>query len=365
MGKNKVLILTNHSYMLWRFRKELIAELMKEREVVLGMPFVGHEEDFQKMGLRCIPIEIDRRGINPKRDWKLIKRYQKLLAEEKPDLVITYSIKPNIYAGLLCRRMKIPYCANVQGLGTAFQKKGLAQFVTFLYKMAFQAVQTVFFENEGNAQEFLMRGILPKEKQTVLHGAGINLEQYALEPYPENEIVHFLYLGRIMREKGIDELFSAVKRLRNDGERFVLDLVGFFEDSYKEQVEQLERQNIVCFHGFQEDPRPFYAAADCVVLPSYHEGMSNVLLEAAAAGRPLITSDIPGCREAVNDGISGFLVEVKNSDQLYEAMKRILHTERSEREKMGMAGRTKMEQEFRKEAVVAETVQSIKRIEAR
>ena len=357
--KKKIMVLTNHSYMLWQFRRELIAELMKEHEVIISMPFVGHEEDFQAMGLRCIETAIDRRGINPKTDFKLLKTYYGMLKEEKPDLVITYSIKPNIYAGLVCGMLKIPFCANVQGLGTAFQKAGLAQFVTLLYKLAFRKVRTVFFENEANAEEFQKRHIIPIEKQTVLHGAGINLEYYKKQSYPQNEKIHFLYLGRIMKEKGMDELFTAVSKLHKEGAQFVLDLVGFFEDEYKEQVEHLQNEGIAVFHGFQQDPRPYYKNADCIVLPSYHEGMSNVLLEAAATGRPLITSDIPGCREAVEDGNTGFLVQVKNSESLYEAMKKVLKMSAEEREAMGNAGHEKMEREFRKEMVVAETIKAL------
>ena len=357
--KKKIMVLTNHSYMLWQFRRELIAELMKEHEVIISMPFVGHEEDFQALGLLGIETAIDRRGINPKTDLKLLKTYYGMLKEEKPDLVITYSIKPNIYAGLVCGMLKIPFCANVQGLGTAFQKAGLAQFVTLLYKLAFRKVKTVFFENEANAEEFQKRHIIPIRKQTVLRGAGINLAYYEKQAYPANEKVHFLYLGRIMKEKGMDELFTAVSKLHKEGAQFVLDLVGFFEDEYKEQVEHLQNEGIAVFHGFQQDPRPYYKNADCIVLPSYHEGMSNVLLEAAATGRPLITSDIPGCREAVEDGNTGFLVQVKNSESLYEAMKKVLKMSAEEREAMGNAGHEKMEREFRKEMVVAETIKAL------
>lgn len=342
--------------MLYQFRRELIGELMKEHEVVLSMPFVGHEEDFKAMGLRCIETDVDRRGINPKTDLNLLKTYYQMLKEEKPDLVITYSIKPNVYAGLVCGMLKIPFCANVQGLGTAFQKPVLAQFVTLLYKLAFRKVQTVFFENEGNAEEFRRRKIILAEKQKVLPGAGVNLEYYAYQPYPKNDVVHFLYLGRIMKEKGMDELFSAVKRLKAEGYEFVLDLVGFFEDEYKAQVEELQEQGIAVFHGFQQDPRPYYAAADCVVLPSYHEGMSNVLLEAAATGRCLITSNIPGCREAVENGKSGMLCKVKDAESLYKAMKRFLELSDEKREVIGKAGRLNMEQRFDKAMVVENTV---------
>lgn len=356
----KILIITNHSYMLYRFRRELIQALQKDNEVVLSMPFVGHEDDFKAMGLRCINTEIDRRGINPKTDLKLMQIYRKLLKEECPDMAITYSIKPNIYAGLACSMMKIPFSANVQGLGTAFQRKGLAQFVTILYKTALRKSRVVFFENEGNAREFIDRKILPREKITVLPGAGINLEAYPCMPYPENDPIRFLYLGRIMKEKGIDELFTAMRRLHSElGDRVKLDLVGFFDDDYEAEVKSLVEDGIAVFHGFQTEPKPYYAAADCVVLPSYHEGLSNVLLEAAATGRPVITSDIHGCKETVNDTETGLLCRVKDTDDLYEKMLRMAHLSRSERETMGLAARKKVEQEFEKNMVVRKTIEAI------
>lgn len=352
----KILIITNHSYMLYRFRRELIENLMQEHEVVLSMPFVGHEDDFQAMGLRCIHTEVDRRGINPKTDLKLFNTYRSMLKREKPDMVITYSIKPNIYAGLACSMAGIPFCANVQGLGTAFQRKGLAQIVTLMYKTALRKAKTVFFENQGNAREFLDRKIIPEEKIMVLSGAGINLEEYPYQPYPENDRVHFLYLGRIMREKGIDELFAAMRKLHSEmGDQVVLDLVGFFDDDYEAQVNQLAADGIAVFHGFQTEPRPYYANADCVVLPSYHEGMSNVLLEAAATGRPVITSDIHGCKEAVDDGKTGLLCALKDADDLYKKMLQIAQATREAREAIGKAARAKMEQEFEKSLIVEKT----------
>ena len=358
---SKILIMTNHSYMLYRFRLELIQELKKEHDVVLSMPFVGHEDDFRALGLRCIETDVDRRGLNPVTDLRLFRTYQKLLKEERPALVITYSIKPNIYGGLACRMAGIPYCANVQGLGTAFQRKGLARFVTVLYKLALGKAKTVFFENKANAEEFCRRRILPARKETVLPGAGINLEQYPYVPYPENEAVRFLYLGRIMKEKGMDELFAAMRRLRaRYGAGVVLDIVGFYDDDfYKEQVDRLVADGIAVFHGFQNDPFPYYAAADCVVLPSYHEGMSNVLLEAASIGRPVITSDIPGCREAVEDGRTGFLCKAGDADSLYEQMSRMAETPLAERQAMSWAGREKMAREFAKQAVVEKTIAAL------
>ena len=359
INKKKILIITNHSYMLYRFRKELIQKLLEDSEVVISTPFVGHETDLKELGANCIKTDVDRRSINPFTDLKLLRTYKTILKQEKPDLVITYSIKPNIYAGYLCGKMKIPFCANVQGLGTAFQKALLSNLVTVMYRTAFRKVETVFFENQANAQAFVRRRILSAKKEVVLSGAGINLEEYRYRQYPDNEKVHFLYLGRIMKEKGMDELFGAVEQLRKDGCEFVLDLVGFFEDEYKKQVEQLQNEGVVRFYGFQENPKPYYTQTDCVVLPSYHEGMSNVLLEAAASGRAIITTDIPGCREAIDNGKSGMLCKVKSTESLYKAMKRFTELSREKRELLGKAGREKMEREFDKKKVVEETVKAI------
>lgn len=357
----KYMVITNHSYMLWQFRRELIDELLKQGEVVISMPFVGHEDDFAAMGCRCIETEVDRRGINPAKDIKLYRTYKRLLKQEKPDMVITYSIKPNIYGGYACKRLGIPYCVNVQGLGTAFQKEPIASVVTVMYRTALKRARTVFFENRGNANEFLQRNILKESSITVLNGAGVNLERFVYTDYPcANQPIRFLFLGRIMKEKGVDELFGAAEKLKQEyADRVQFDLVGFFEDTYKDRVEQLERDGVVVFHGFQSDPIPFYQQANCVVLPSYHEGMSNVLLEAAATGRPLITSNIPGCQEAVVDGVSGYLCPKQSAQRLYEAMRRFVKLSYEQQRQMGQAGRKHVEKVFDKKKVVAQTLECV------
>ena len=356
----KILILSNHSFMLWQFRRELVAAMIANgMEVTIGVPFGEHIEDFRDLGCRLVNIPVDRRGINPVRDLSLFRQYRQLLRSLQPDMVITYSIKPNIYAGFACRMLKIPYCVNVQGLGTAFQKSLIRNIVTVMYRVALKKAKVVFFENSGNAEIFRTKKITPKSQQVILPGAGINLEHYTLQPYPSNDPIRFLYLGRLMKEKGMDELFAAVKMLYDDCYDIRLDLVGFFEDAYKEQVEALCSQGIAQFHGFQSDPRPYYAAADCLVLPSYHEGMSNVLLEAAATGRPLVTSYIPGCREAVEEGRTGFTCRPRDPESLYEAMKKVIALSREDRVSMGLAGRARMEEIFDKNAVVETTLNAI------
>lgn len=357
----KFLIVTNHSYMLWQFRRELIENLLKLGEVVISVPFLGHEDDFKAMGCKCINTEINRRGINIFEDLKLFRTYNKILKEEKPDAVITYSIKPNVYAGFLCRVKKIPYSVNVQGLGTAFQSKFMSLVASVMYKAGLKKSKIVFFENRANAKEFTDRGIIPEEKVLVLNGAGVNLDSYKNQPYPtEDDGVHILYLGRIMKEKGCSETFEAMRIVKEKyKDKVIFDVVGFFEDAYKEEVEKMAEDGVIVFHGFQPNPRPYYAAAHCVVLASYHEGMSNVLLEAASTGRALITSDIPGCREAVEEDVTGYLCKKQDVDTIVEDMEKFLSLTQQERELMGKKGREKMEREFDKFSVVEKTVNAI------
>ena len=356
----KVLMITNHSYMFWQFRRELVQALVARGcDVTLAVPFGERVEDLRNLGITLIDTLIDRRGMSPVKELSLIRQYRHIMDQVQPDLVITYSIKPNIYAGSICGRRNIPFFMNVQGIGTAFQIPGMAQIVTNMYRRAAKQAQVVFFENQENAKLFRDKRIVKPEQQLVLSGAGINLEHYALAPYPCHDRVRFLHLGRLMKEKGIDELFSAVRRLHAEGEDFFLDLVGFFEESYKEQVEELEALGICKFHGFQMETRPYYAQADCVVLPSYHEGMSNVLLESAAMGRPIITSDIPGCREAVDNGSTGFTCPARDNYALYETMKKFLRLPRETREAMGLAGNAKMRAQFDKKQVVDATLAAI------
>ena len=356
----KILIVTNHSYMLYRFRKELIQELLKENKVYISTPFVGHEEDLKEIGCQCIDTEVDRRGINPATDLKLMHKYKNILKQIKPDMVITYSIKPNVYMGFLCRFKGIPYFANVQGLGTAFKKKKLATLVTFMYKTALKKVSSVFFENIANAQEFIDRNIISKNKITVLHGAGINLDSYQYCEYPNDGVIRFLYLGRIMKEKGMDEWFEAAVKLKKEyQDKVSFEMVGFFEDEYKELVEKLVAEGVIVFHGFQNDPIPFYQNASCVVLPSYHEGMSNVILEAQAIGRPVITSNIPGCKEGIIDGKTGLLCNVKDAKSLYEKMNEMIFKSNEEMKLMGKLGREHMISNFDKKKVVQKTCEEL------
>lgn len=348
----KILFATNHSYMFYQFRKELVSDLLQDYEVVILTPFNGREEELRNLGCKLIETKFERRGISVMQERELYKTYVNLLEEEQPDFVITYSIKPNVYCGMACNKLQIPYAVNVQGLGTAFEKQGMKQVASKLYKEACKGARVVFFENTVNAKYFIDHKIIRQDQAFVLPGAGVNTDYYAYSPIRHHDKFHFLYLGRIMREKGVDELFEAMQRIHREYPDTILDIVGFMEEDYGDKIRSLVDEGIAQFHGFHEDPRPFYVNADCVVLPSYHEGMSNVLLEAASTGRLLITTDIPGCREAVTLGETGYLVKPKDTDSLYRMMKKALELSGEERETISHKAREKMEYEFTKEEVV-------------
>ena len=357
----KILILANYDVGLFCFRKELIEELLKKNTVLISLPYGELVEPLKSMGCVFIDTQFERRGINPIKDFVLMLRYYKLIKKQKPDLVITYTIKPNVYGGFACRLLKIPYAANITGLGTAFQGKGLLRkLVTLMYKVGLKKAKTVFFENSENRQIFIDEKIVKEEKTCLLNGAGVNLEHFGVAEYPaENETTRFLFIGRVMKEKGIDELFKAMQLLSTDGIDCVLDVVGGYEEDYSEQIKQYEDDGWLTYHGIQKDVRPYIANCHCFVLPSWHEGMANTNLECAAMARPVITSNIHGCLEAVEDGVTGFLCEKQNPESLYKVMKRFVELPYEHRRDMGLAGRKRMEEIFDKKKVVEETIRRL------
>ncbi len=346
---------------LFQFRKDLIKELLKDNEVVIALPYGERVEDLKAMGCSFIDTPLERRGMNPLKDFSLYKLYISIIKDVNPDLVITYTIKPNIYGGMACKRLGVKYIENITGLGTAFQKEGLLKkFIVCLYKMALRKANMVFFENAGNRQVFIDSNIVPLGKTHVLNGAGVNTDQFSLQPYPaDGDTIKYLFIGRVMREKGIDELFEAMKLLRSEGINCHLDVLGWCEEDYNDILARYQNEGWLTYHGCQNDVRPYIVDAHCFVLPSWHEGMANTNLECASSGRPVITSKIHGCMEAVQDGVTGFLADKQNVTSLHDAMKRFADLSHDERVAMGLAGRERMESIFDKKKVVEDTINTI------
>ncbi len=359
----RILILANFDVGLYKFRKELIQELLNQgNEVYISLPDGELVRNLERMGCKFVNTAVDRRGINPKTDAKLMLFYRKLIKRLHPDMVITYTIKPNIYGGLMCRMLHVPYAVNITGLGTAFQSENMVKkLVTFLYKIALKKAKVVFFENTGNKQTFLDLNIL-KEKQTcVLNGAGVNLAEYPFCEYPSGEEIRFLFIGRVMKEKGVDELFEAAEKIKKQYSDAFFDVVGPLEDDYQMRIEELVQKEVIAYHGYQKDVKSFIEKCHCFVLPSYHEGMANTLLEAGAMGRPLITSNIHGCLEAVEEGRNGYLAEAKNAEALLGQLEKFLELSYGERKRMGQASREVVQERFDKKKVVGKTIREIER----
>ena len=354
----KIVILANNSGGLYDFRHDLISELVtRENFVIAYTPFDIKIKELKSLGIELRELDVDRRGLNPFKDFKLLLRCISIIKDERPDLVITYTIKPNVYGGLACRFCNVPCAINITGLGTSFQKDGIVKKIAVeLYKLACKKARIVFFENVGNREVFLNNNIIDINKTHVLNGAGVNTDYFHIQEYPNSEITSFLFSGRIMKEKGIDELLYVMKKLVCEGEKVELHVLGRYEESYREIIEEYQSEGWLHYHGYQIDVRPFIANSNCFVLPSWHEGMANTNLECASSGRPVITSNINGCMESVIDGKSGYLVEVKNPESLYIAMKRFLKLSYKERKKMGEAGRRHIETVFDKKKVVADTI---------
>lgn len=357
----KILILANNDVGLYKFRKELIEKLIKlGHQMIISLPDGELIPKLVEMGCEFIDTSIDRRGINPFTDLKLFHIYVKMIKSISPDIVITYTIKPNIYGGLAARKGKIPYYINITGLGTAFQKENIIKkAVICLYNIACKKAKILFFENKQNSQIFIEKGIISKERTCVLNGAGVNIEEYPFAEYPKKEEpIRFLFVGRVMKEKGINELLEAFLKLRQESNVF-LDLIGPIEDlEYQKRLKELHGIKGIHYYGFQKDVKPYIRKCHCMVLPSYHEGMANTLLEAGCMGRPLITTDICGCREAVN-GKNGMTVKCQSVEDLYDKMKRFVNLSHEIKECMGAESHKYISENFSKEKVVQDTINII------
>lgn len=347
----RVLILSNSSGGLYDFRNEFVEALLAENEVFISLPDDVKTKELQAEGARIIQTPIHRRGMNPLEDIKLYLRYRSLMKELKPDLVITYTIKPNIYGGFCARRLKIPYIATITGLGGAFDKTGLfVRLIVGMYRAGLKNAACIFFQNEENRNIFREYGIAGKKDKLVM-GSGVNLERHSCEPYPKRDETHFMFVGRVMKERGILEFVEAARKLHSD--KVFFEILGSCDEDYQGMLDELERDGVIHQLGFHTEVHPYLTRADAIVVASFHEGMSNTLIEAAATGRPVIASDISGCREAFEEGKTGFGFTPGRAEELIEALERFLELSYEKRSEMGREARAKMEREFDRKKVTA------------
>ncbi len=372
-GKGLIAVLTNNDDDIYCFRKELIEALINEGyEVLISCPYGEKFELLKHIRYEYDNPIIDRRGTNIFADFKLFCHYKKLFKKYRPKVVLTYTAKPNVYASIAARQLKIPYINNVTGFGSVLNKTGLMRkFIMKLFKTAYRGADCIMFQNSTNMKLAVDNGMV-KGHYRLIPGSGVAINRYPLQEYPEGgngregETVIFNYIGRILKDKGVDDYIAAAKQIKVRYPNVEFNMLGFIEPTelhYEAELEELGKNNTVIYRGSQKDVKPFIARAHATIHPSiYGEGMSNVLLESAASGRPLITTDNPGCQETVNNGQTGFIYHGGDVKELVEKIESFLLMSNEERKEMGERGREKVSKEFSRTIVVEAYLEEIARI---
>ena len=350
-----VVISANSAWNIINFRKPIIVGLLAAGfHVVVVAPKDGHEAAIESLGAQFMPIGMDPGGTSILGDARLLRDYMRVLRNLRPEAFLGFTIKPNIYGSIAARRLGIKVVNNISGLGSAFIRPGLLNaLVNWLYRIALKRSATVFFQNRHDLDLFVTRGLVREDQARLIPGSGIDLDAFR----PSNSVPAkaasfcFLFIGRLLRDKGIVEYAEAARALgsrRPDVEFAILGPAGGANPTAVpiEDVERWRDEGIVNWLGETHDVRPHIIAADCVVLPSYREGLPRSLLEASAMAKPMIATDVPGCRDVVEDGVNGIRCQVRSATSLATAMDAMLRLSANEREAMGLRAREKVEREF-------------------
>lgn len=358
----RILILANNDVGLYNFRKELIEELIKQKfQVYISLPYGKKVDLLTNIGCIFIDTKIDRRGTNPIKDLKLLIEYFKIIKKVNPDVVLTYTIKPNIYGGIVCRKMKKKCIANVTGLGSSStSKKIISKLIERMYKYAFKYNHCIFCQNKENL-DYLKKLGINSNALKLIPGSGVNINKYKVLEYPNDKIIRFLFISRIMKSKGIDEYLETAKVIKSKYKNTEFNILGYCEEDYQGKLKEYEKKGIIKYHGMQDDIIHFLKKSHCTIHPTYYpEGMSNVLLESAASGRPIITTNRSGCKEIVDNNVNGFLIKEKDSENLIKITEKFINLPNKEKRQMGLKGRKKIEREFDRNIVINEYISKIR-----
>jgi glycosyltransferase involved in cell wall biosynthesis len=356
----RIALVCNTAWAIYTYRQGVLRMLTAAgAQVTIIAPRDRTFEPLTAMGCRCVELPVASKGTDPRQDFRTLAALYREYRATRPHIVFHYTIKPNIYGSLAAMLARVPSIAVTTGLGYVFiQKSRTAQVAKLLYRFAFRFPREVWFLNRDDHEAFLHENLLAHpDRARRLHGEGVDLDEFAFQPLPARADFVFILIGRLLWDKGVAEYVEAARRIRAKypHARFqLLGPVGVDNPSAisRTDVQKWEAENIVEYLGEANDVRPLVAAADCVVLPSYREGVPRTLMEASAMGRPIVATDVPGCREVVEDGVNGLLCEVKNADSLTEALKRMLTLSSGEREAMALRGREKVTGEFDEKNVV-------------
>lgn len=365
----RVLLQGNSEIVIYNFRLELVERLLTDGfEVFISFPNISGElgqkkiDHLVQLGCKYEPIEINRHGLNPIEEIKLFRHYKELYNRVNPDIIFSYTIKPNIYGAQAAKNKNIPFVANVTGLGVAVENPGLLQkVITKLYRYSFAKVKTLFFQNKKN-QQFFIKNNISLNKHKILPGSGVNIDKFKILDYPNDGEINFVFISRIMEDKGINEYLEAAKYIKSKYNNMNFHICGFTEEDYEGTLTELHNNGTIIYHGMIDNIQDMLEDMHCIIHPSYHEGMSNVLLEAASSGRPIIASDIPGCRETFAEEISGFSFPKQDTEGLIQTIEKFIKLDNNTRKQMGLAGRRKMEKEFDRQIVIDKYIKEIESI---
>ena len=368
-GLNRVAIVSNTSWNIYNFRLNLARALKRNGyEVILIAPYDAYSEKLARE-FEYHSIYIDNKGTSPKKDLKTLMEFYKLYKKTQPTCVLHYTIKPNIYGNIACRFLGIKSINNISGLGAVFIKESITtKIVKLLYKYSLAEASKVFFQNSDDMKLFIKYNLVQKDICGLVPGSGVDTEKFKpIRKEQDNNVFKFLLIARMLWDKGIGEYIEAAKIIKQkykNVEFLLLGEVGVDNPTaiLKETIQKWEKEGIIKYLGTTDDVKSEIAKADCIVLPSYREGTSRVLLESASMAKPLITTNVPGCKEVVDDGINGFLCKVKDSEDLADKMERMLHLSEEERGYMGKAGREKVMKEFDERIVIHKYLDAIKSI---
>ncbi|MGD6794152.1 glycosyltransferase family 4 protein [Metabacillus indicus] len=362
----KILILANHFITIYAFRRELIRELLEQGyEVHLALPESDENNYFATMGCKIINTPLDRRSTNPISDLKLLFQYIKIIKSVKPDLILTYTIKPNTYGGIAAMVCRANVMHTVTGLGSVYiQDLWQKNIAVILNKIAFKSALKVVFLNEDNKIFYKNLGIISSKHDTmIVPGSGVNIENFKFAELPEGDKTTFSFVGRILKDKGIEEYISAASDLISLYKNVEFEVIGFVdEEKYVDLLSKYEQEGVIKYLGKRNDIPNIMKKSSCIVLPSYGEGRGTVLQEGAAVGRPLITCNTYGCRENVEDQYNGYLCEIADAKSLKDTMEKFINLPKEEKALMGRRSRKKAEREFDRKIVIQAYIDEIKKI---
>lgn len=352
----RVLLLMNCNVSLYNFRNELVDMILTHNsELIISVPKGKYDDFYRKKGCILIDSPIERRGVNLINDLKLSKYYANLIKQYKPDIVLTFTAKPNIYGNIAARKFGVKTISNITGLGFGFHKMIISKIMKILYYVSIKKANFLFLQNEGDMMKLKKLHLLPKDYK-VISGSGVNTTIFCYKKYPTHNVIKFLYMARVIKEKGIDEYLYTAKCMKEKyGDKVEFLVAGFYdEEKYKNIIEEYENYNIITYCGYIEDKVKLYEDINCIVVPSYSEGMSNVLLEAGSTGRATIASEIHGCKEIILDAESGYLFELKNKEDCLNKVELYYNLTNSEKKEMGKRASEFIKKNFDRSIIVKE-----------